>query len=759
MADDDVTISIGAKIDQLIDAVNQSKDKLGEIGESGKSIAEQFTSVKEAIATAFGLNEVSEFISRMAELGEQTKRTMELLGINSNAVSQLSVIAAATGSTLEGLTMSVERVAVTIQRASKDAFAPASVALNSLGLSAASFKNLNADQFLDKIAAAAAKSNQSAFALTQTLQNLGLRGSSALIAIAKEGPEGLDRLRKAADDAGVAMTEHTIKALNDLNIASIVVKGAFTSLGAEIVAAIAPTLTAAATATAKWVTNIAGLISTGKLWEVEMLHMQAIIVELQGWMQLIQNIAQVVWTNFLEFVKPVTDAIKDLIEWLQKIWDKVTGLGSGIISSLAPVAGKIREWIGSSSAPIDTASADWKVKLTAGLTPTFTQVQAEWDKGLNNIKTSTAEFEKQIAAISAKAQADIKASTSQQGHGGEGTPDYDGRDKLNAAMKAIDEEIKLYQLGLDKKKLVLEQEASFYQITQDKKFSLLQQFTEKEYQQELDALHREALLPGLKLAQQTEINNKILQLQATHDNAMVKLDQQSVQAMAANWQTALGSITTAFNSQLRGLLTGTTTWAAAFKNIITDLLVKFISVVEEMGVKWAAGQLAEVTATQSGAAAKAAAQTAGEVSTLPTRVAAFTSAITADAAQTFAGIFANLAPVLGPAASGPAEAGSASVLAQLAAVPKLAQGAWNVDADKLAYIHKSEMVIPASPAAQIRDAVGGAAGGGGGTVHLSISALDASSFTSWLNSGGGRQITKWVGQGFSRNPSLRPTGY
>lgn len=759
MADDDVTISIGAKIDQLIDAVNQSKDKLGEIGESGKSIAEQFTSVKEAIATAFGLNEVSEFISRMAELGEQTKRTMELLGINSNAVSQLSVIAAATGSTLEGLTMSVERVAVTIQRASKDAFAPASVALNSLGLSAASFKNLNADQFLDKIAAAAAKSNQSAFALTQTLQNLGLRGSSALIAIAKEGPEGLDRLRKASEDAGVAMTEHTLKSLNDLNLASIVAKGAFTSLGAEIVASIAPTLTAAATATAKWVTGIAALISTGKLWEVEMLHIQSIINELSAYLGIVQQVAQAVWAKVVELTKPVQDAFKVVADWLQKIADYLNGLADKAEAALSPISAIVKKYFGGIATDAQTALAPVGAGLGKWITPDFTTIDSAWKSGMKKIEDDTAATQTKIAAIMKKAQDDIKAATSQQGHGGEGTPDYDGRDKLNAAMKAIDEEIKLYQLGLDKKKLVLEQEASFYQITQDKKFSLLQQFTEKEYQQELDALHREALLPGLKLAQQTEINNKILQLQATHDNAMVKLDQQSVQAMAANWQTALGSITTAFNSQLRGLLTGTTTWAAAFKNIITDLLVKFISVVEEMGVKWAAGQLAEVTATQSGAAAKAAAQTAGEVSTLPTRVAAFTSAITADAAQTFAGIFANLAPVLGPAASGPAEAGSASVLAQLAAVPKLAQGAWNVDADKLAYIHRNEMVIPASPAAQIRDAVGGAAGGGGGTVHLSISALDASSFTSWLNAGGGRQITKWVGQGFSRNPSLRPTGY
>ena len=70
----------------------------------------------------------------------------------------------------------------------------------------------------------------------------------------------------------------------------------------------------------------------------------------------------------------------------------------------------------------------------------------------------------------------------------------------------------------------------------------------------------------------------------------------------------LGSIESAFNSQLRGLLAGTTTWSQAFKKILGDLIIQFIEMCETMVVKWLAAQLAQTTATTTGAAARAAAE-------------------------------------------------------------------------------------------------------------------------------------------------------
>jgi hypothetical protein len=100
---------------------------------------------------------------------------------------------------------------------------------------------------------------------------------------------------------------------------------------------------------------------------------------------------------------------------------------------------------------------------------------------------------------------------------------------------------------------------------------------------------------------------------------------------------------------------------------------------------------------------------------LPLRAGKFISDITADAALVFAGIFANLAPLLGPGASVPAAAGQAATMGQLALVPKFESGAYNVPMNTLAYIHQGEMIVPASFAEGMRN---GGRGMGGGDINV-----------------------------------------
>lgn len=89
---------------------------------------------------------------------------------------------------------------------------------------------------------------------------------------------------------------------------------------------------------------------------------------------------------------------------------------------------------------------------------------------------------------------------------------------------------------------------------------------------------------------------------------MLRLDEQAIAQQQKMWSSALGSIETAFNSQLRGLLAGTTTWSAAWKKMLGDMIIKFIEMCETLVVKWAAAQLAQTTAATTGAAARAAAE-------------------------------------------------------------------------------------------------------------------------------------------------------
>jgi len=296
-----------------------------------------------------------------------------------------------------------------------------------------------------------------------------------------------------------------------------------------------------------------------------------------------------------------------------------------------------------------------------------------------------------------------------------------------APLKDVNAEIKLLRLGLTEQKVILNAEASQFQITQNQKFAMLEAETQKEYDAELALLQQEAALGNQKVEQLRKVNEKIELLQAKHNIDMIKLDEQAIAQQQQMWTTSLNTIESAFNSQLRGLLAGTTSWSQAFKHMLGDMIIKFIEMCEEMVVKWAAAQLAQTTAATTGAATRAAADQAGATAGIGANIAAAISAIMTDAGQAFAGVFAFLAPVMGPAAAGPAAAAQASVSA--AAIFDV--GTDYVVRGGLALIHQGETIVPARGS-------GPYTGGNQGPqihapVSISVSALDSQSVARFFN--------------------------
>jgi len=297
-----------------------------------------------------------------------------------------------------------------------------------------------------------------------------------------------------------------------------------------------------------------------------------------------------------------------------------------------------------------------------------------------------------------------------------------------APVKEIAGEIKLLQLGLAEKRVLFNAEANQFRITQDQKFALLEAETQREYEAALALLEQEAAIGGMSVEQRQKVLEKIAQLEAKHRVDMLKLDEQAIAQQQQMWTSALGSIESAFNSQLRGLLAGTTTWSQAVKHILGDLIIKFIETCEEMMVKWLAAELAQTTATTTGAAARAAAESASADAGVAAQAAAAMRAIATDASQAFAGVFAFLAPAMGPAAAGPAAAAQASVSA--AAI--FDAGTDYVLRGGLALIHAGETIIPAARGS------GPFTGAGTGPqihapVSINVSALDSQSVARFFN--------------------------
>jgi hypothetical protein len=295
-------------------------------------------------------------------------------------------------------------------------------------------------------------------------------------------------------------------------------------------------------------------------------------------------------------------------------------------------------------------------------------------------------------------------------------------------VKDIGAEIKLLQQGLAEQRTVLDAEASQFQITQSQKYAMLEAETQREYEAELALLNQEAALGNISVKQWNEVLLKIAELKEKHNADMLRLDEQAIAQQQQMWNSALGSIESAFNSQLRGLLAGTTTWSQAFKKILGDLIIQFIEMCETMVVKWAAAQLAQTTAATTGAAARAAAEQGASSAGMLSTIANAVKAIMTDAGQAFAGVFAFLAPTMGPAAAGPAAAAQASVSA--AAIFDV--GTDYVVRGGLALIHPGETIIPAA-----RGSGPFSGAGMGAQVHapvsINVSALDSQSVARFFN--------------------------
>ena len=196
-----------------------------------------------------------------------------------------------------------------------------------------------------------------------------------------------------------------------------------------------------------------------------------------------------------------------------------------------------------------------------------------------------------------------------------------------------------------------------------------------------------------------------------------RLELQAVQASQRNWQSLMQPIQRAFDTSITGMILGTTTLQKAVGNIAQSILAEFVNLGVKMVTNWIASELAMTTAAEAGAAARTAAEGEGMAAGLAMKAANAVKSIMTDSAQAFSGIFGFLAPLMGPAAVGPAAAGEATVMAAASGIASAA-GGWVVQSDQLAMVHQNEMILPAGISQGLQNMITGNGGGGGGVLAV-----------------------------------------
>lgn len=221
-----------------------------------------------------------------------------------------------------------------------------------------------------------------------------------------------------------------------------------------------------------------------------------------------------------------------------------------------------------------------------------------------------------------------------------------------------------------------------------------------------------------------------------------KQQRQNTQFISSEYLQVAHDISSAFNRQLRGLLSGTENWSTASRKILGDLIIDFIEQTEKSVLTWVAGEATKTQSTTAGVAQRTSVATQGQAATDTAQSNNIISAIIASAAQTFAGVFGFLAPILGPLASGPAAAARSAVLAVTGQVHKADIGMWSVPQDMLTLVHHNELIMPAAESIAFRNMLTTATSAGENsgnvsitpTTHFHVNAIDGGSVSQWVRS-------------------------
>ena len=282
------------------------------------------------------------------------------------------------------------------------------------------------------------------------------------------------------------------------------------------------------------------------------------------------------------------------------------------------------------------------------------------------------------------------------------------------AMQKAQEEIAASRTAAENKIKDLDLEFRAKQITESQKVALTKAALADEIAQERSIYAQELALDNLRPPERQKILSELAAAETKYAQQVKEAQLKAAADSEKAWKSMADTVAGALNSQVSGIMNGTTTMRQAFSNMAKSMMED----AAKFAIKWvtehafaAAANITQnnaVTASAlAGDAAQAASKTASGAAGIASQAANATASIAIDGAKTFGGVFGFLAPLLGPFAAGPAAGAQATVLAAGAAFDT---GAWELPKDMIAAVHQGEMIIPSrgGVADEFRAFLGGA---------------------------------------------------
>lgn len=663
MADTDVTVTFGAKVDELDSAIGKAKEKIESLKESTDKVSEGFKQMAEVFGIALSIEGIKEFVKSMAELGEAVERSSSMLGTSVANIVQLQGLAKVTGTSFDGLALSIERMSLNIQRSTRDAFNPQAQALHLLGLSAKELIGLPADQYFDRLREVVSKFNPS-LNLTNALMEVGGRGVAQLIPILQKSGESYQHLKHDIEAANGALASQ-IPGMDETSTKLSLMSLSFQSFGGALFTVFKPAIDGVVTLLTRMAQSMRDSINES-------------------------GILGTVLSGLAQLAKVLALALNGIVTGLQAI---------GIVASEV----------------IQIMSFKASLSDLDAMKEKFVALGEQWRKTVDEMYGDTNRLHVNIGPKMDMGAINVQA-----------------KNQLDAAIRTIDGLIEQWKSYYEKVEIFDQSAVDTFKMTEGQKITHLLATNEEKKANIKGYYEQEIALAGGNAALVAELRNKMNKEIEDSDKKRMKMEAEQLKKSAQEWESALGSISSAFTGQLRGILTGTTTWAQAMKNIMLDLVLKITEEFLKLAlVKPLAGMLSSALA--------------------PTEIfASLIKVISGMFGPLFAGFTSFFAPSMGPAAPAAGTAAAAGTVAAAISTVKLDTGTDYVPRTGLAMIHQGEAIIPASENIAPYS-------GGGQSVNISVSAWDAGSVQAWLRGGGGAMIAKHVATAMKSNPTLRPS--
>ncbi len=759
----EVSHSMGEMKHSVKESLNGVIESMEGVNKKIAAMNDAFATIGEfAVAGVIG-DKVIEMGTDFAEAAEKISRTAQITGMTTDEVQALGYAATATGASSDAMTNGMRKLAMMITEA-KNGSQQAVAAFRDVGISQDEIKNSSPHAILLKIAdayhAAANDASKSANA-----QRLFGRAGADLIPTLNQGSAGLDEMGAKARELGVVLSQSAIEkgeqAADTFKEVRAVTHAASLQLGSEMV----PGLRALGLAfvdSAKDGGALHGamgvldaiVVDATRVFTVAANAVRALGMGIGAVAAIIAHpmSARTIWQDWTSDVDALQKKQDAFFASLRAGQSEVSGsapedAGFGHIGSDTGTGGGGRSpshhaahrHVTHQTSRMDSyaqqlADAQIYYQQTNDLRQMSKEQEIEYWQNILATDDVTANdriaIERKVAQLKL---AQLKQSASDE-------------QRLSAEQIDANEQAALNAVAIDRERA--QEKLKTGQITQAELARLDIQYEDRKYQIERDAQQKRiALMQGdpdsdpAALQQQLD---KLAQIQQQHLLQLQTMQTQAAHRTQSIWDPVFKSMSQAFDTTIKGMIMGTTTWQKGMRNMMQSVLGEFIDMGVKMVTTWAENELTRTVASVTGTEERSAAENAANASGLMSSAETVIKAIMNDAVKVFSGVWAALSgiPYVGPAlAAASAPAAMATVAGVAGSVASSAGGAWQIPSDRLNFVHRNETILPADKSRGLDELI---SRGTGQSAPIHIHGNPSSTFTmSQL-----QQMLKQMGRNF-----------